>query len=260
MQASLNEIVQYRELLMVWTWRGIRARYKQTALGGLWSIIQPVSLMIVFTIIFSRFIRIDTGDTPYAVFSYTALLPWTLFATSISTAIPSLVDNMHLVTKVYFPREIFVLAAVGGRLFDFAIASLVFVGLAIYYQISITWYWLWIVPLLLLLIVLIVGISLVGAAVNVFYRDVRQAIVLVVQLWMYATPVIYPITMVPDRFRFIYGLNPMVGIIESFRNVILYAQAPPMDLLLQAAVTSVVLLFLSYWFFKSVEWQFGDII
>lgn len=260
MRSELGALFQHRELLWMWTWRGVRARYKQTMLGGAWAIIQPLSLMVVFSIVFTRFIHVDTDGIPYPVFSYTALLPWTLFAAALTSGIPSLVDNMQLVTKIYFPREIFPLAAIGARLVDFIIAIAILLGLMTYYHIPMHWTWLWVPFLFGVQLALMVGICLLGSAVDVFYRDVQQVMVLLLSLWMYATPVIYPIDMVPAQLRAVYGLNPMVGLIESYRATILRGQAPPPDLLGVSMVISLGLLCVGYWYFKRVEGQFGDII
>lgn len=244
----------------MWTLRGIRSRYKQTAFGGAWAVIQPVSLMVIFTIVFSRFVQIDTGGVPYPVFSYVALLPWTFFSSSLTSAIPSLVENMHLITKVYFPREILPLSQIGARLVDFVIAAVVLLGMVLFYRLGAYPTWLWIPVILVVQLALSAGIGLLGAAINVFYRDIRHAIVLLVQIWMYATPVIYPISVVPEQYRTLYSLNPMVGLIESYRYVLLDGKSPPMDLLALSASISLALMVLAYWYFKRVEWLFGDII
>jgi lipopolysaccharide transport system permease protein len=187
-------------------------------------------------------------------------LPWTLFAAAITTASSSLIDNMHLVTKVYFPREIFPLSAICAKFVDFLVASTIFVGLLIYYRVAIAWTWVWIPLILIMQLLLIVGLSLLSAAVTVFYRDVRHAIVLIMQIWMYATPIIYPLSMVPEKLRPYLVLNPMVGIIESYRHVLLYGQYPPMTLLCSSAVLSIFLFLVGTWYFRRVHWQFGDVI
>lgn len=257
---QLKQIYNYRELLWIWTWRGIKARYKQSFLGGAWAILQPLSLMVVFTFVFTRLVRMDTGDIPYPIFSYTAILPWTLFASSITSAVPSLVENMHLVTKVFFPREIFPLAAIGARMVDFLIALLVFFGLAVFYKITLNITWLWLPLILFIQILLTIGIALLGSALNVFYRDIHHAIGLIVQLWMYATPIIYPISFVPPHLRMIYALNPMVGITEAYRSIILLGESPPFDLLLISLIASLAVYVAGSLFFNRVSWQFADII
>lgn len=260
MQVNIIELWKRRELLWIWTLRSIQARYKQTFFGSLWAIIQPLSMMLMFSIIFTFFIPVNTGPVPYPVFSFTALLPWTFFSTSIASAVPSMIDNMSLVTKVYFPREIFPLSAIGARFVDFLIGSIICVAMLIYYDIGFSKTWIWVPLLLVVQMTLTVGISLLGAAMTVFYRDFRYAFTLLLQLWMYATPIIYPITVVPEQFRGLYSLNPMVGLMTSYRSVILLGQNPSLEILAPAVVVSLVALAVGYWYFKRAEWQFGDII
>jgi lipopolysaccharide transport system permease protein len=260
MLANLKTLLAYRELLWTWTLRDIRVRYKQSLLGALWAILQPLTVMAVFTIIFAYIVPVDTGNIPYPVFSYTALLPWTFFATAIGFAVPSLVNNITLVTKVYLPREIFPVAAIGSSFVDFLIASLVFFGMMLIYRIPL-YTTLIAVPLLLLIQTLLtLGVALIASAINVFYRDVRFVVPLGLQLWMYATPVIYDVRMVPERFRAVYMLNPMAGLIEAYRAVALRGVWPDWTYLGAAALGSLLLFLVGYWYFKRVEWQFADII
>lgn len=260
MIANLRTLYRYRELLWMWTMRDVRVRYTQSVLGSAWAILQPLSLMIIFTLVFSFFVRVPTDGIPYPIFSYTAVLPWTFFATSITFGVPSLTNNMHLVTKIYFPREIFPIAAMGAAFLDFLIASMIFLGMMIFYRVPVSLS-LMLVPLLLLLqIVLILGVVFFGSAINVFYRDVRFVVPLAMQLWMYATPIIYPLSLVPERFRPLYMLNPMAGIIDAYRTVILRQQMPRWDYLGLAAGISLLLLFFAYRYFKSAEREFADII
>ena len=260
MRTYLRVLWQYRELLWVWTRRDIQVRYKQSLLGSAWAILQPLSLMIVFSFVFSFLAPVPTGKIPYPIFSYTALLPWTFFATSISFAVPSLVNNLNLVTKVYFPREILPLAAIGASFVDFVVASVVFVGLMIYYNVHI-WITILFFPLILLIqIVLTAGITFLASAINVFYRDIRFVVPLAVQLWMYATPIIYPSTLVPAHLRWLYMLNPMASIIESYRAVFIYGRAPDWGYLGLSAAISFTMLLVGYMYFKKVEPTFADLI
>jgi lipopolysaccharide transport system permease protein len=216
--------------------------------------------MIVFTIAFSIFVNVPTDGIPYPLFSYTALLPWTLMATSVSFGTTSLINNMNLVTKVYFPREILPLAAIGASLLDFSIASVVYLGLMVFYgfPIGVT---ILAVPLLLVVqILLTVGVLLFASAMTVFYRDIRFVVPLALQIWMYITPIIYPLSLVPERFRLVYMLNPMAGLIESYRAVALRGQWPNWNHLGIAVAVSLVTLGLGYAYFKRVEWQFADVI
>jgi lipopolysaccharide transport system permease protein len=260
MIVHLQTLWSFRELVWMWILRDIRVRYKQSLLGAAWAVLQPVALMIVFTVVFSIFARVPTDGAPYPIFSYTALLPWTLLATSISFGVTSLVNNMNLVTKVYFPREILPLSAIGASFVDFAIASFVYLGLMIFYRVPVHVTLLAVPVLLAVQIVLAAGVILFASAANVFYRDIRFVVPLAVQVWMYATPIIYPLSLVPERFRMVYMLNPMAGLIESYRAVALYGQWPDWSYLGIAAVVSMVVFGLGYAYFKRVEWQFADVI
>lgn len=257
---NLKLLYDHRELLWTWALRDIQVRYKQSFLGAAWAILQPLSMMVVFSLIFVYIVKVPTDGRPYPIFSYTALLPWTFFTTAITFAVPSLVNNMTLVTKVYFPREIFPIAAVGASFIDFLIASLVFVGMMLVYRIPLSVTFL-ILPLLVVIqILLTLGVVLFASALNVYYRDVRFVVPLGMQLWMYATPIIYPVSLVPERFRALYLLNPMAGLIEAYRAVALRGVWPDWSYVGAAAGVSVILFVLGYLYFKRVEWQFADII
>ncbi len=249
-----------RELLWLWTWRDIRVRYKQSVLGVAWAVLQPLSLMLVFTVVFSVILRVPTGDIPYPLFSYTAVLPWTFFASSIALGIPSLVNNMTLVTKVRMPREILPVAAVLAGLVDFAVAAVLYAGMLIAYRVTITWTVLWIFPLLGIQIMLSLAVVLLGSALNVLYRDIRFIVPLLTQVWMYATPIIYPVDLIPERLRFVYYLNPMASVIDGYRKSILDGMPPDMLGIGLAFVVSLFLLVLAYRTFKTLERVFADII
>jgi lipopolysaccharide transport system permease protein len=256
----LRTLYRYRDLLWMWTLREIRIRYKQSFLGAAWAVLQPLALTAIFTLVFSYFVRISSDGIPYVVFAYTALLPWTLLSTSISFAVPSLVNNAQLVTKIYFPREILPLAAIGAALLDFLVALVVFAALLVLYQVPITGVSLWVPLLLAMQVLLMLGISLLAAGINVFYRDIRFVVPLALQLWMYATPIIYPVSMVPEWLRPFYMLNPMAGIVDSYRRVLLQGQAPVAVDLLSAGAMSLLLFVLGYTFFKRAEPAFADIM
>jgi lipopolysaccharide transport system permease protein len=259
LQSMSLALYAHRELLFAWTMRIIRGRYKQSLLGGLWAIIQPVARAGLFTIIFTVFIPIDTGNTPYAVFSYTALLPWMLFSASIVDMVNSLIGNMSLVSKIYFPREILPVSALLARFLDFGIAFGILLLMMIYYQMPFTIYWLYLPLILLVLLALSLGVGFIGATLNVFYRDVQHLVEFGMQLWLYASPIIYPVTKVPAHLRTIYFLNPMAGVIEAFRSVLLHQQSPDSSLV-TAAIISAVVLIVGYWFFKRSEFQFADVV
>lgn len=257
---NLRLLIRYRELLASWTSREIRARYRQSVLGFGWALVQPVFQMVVISVIFGSFVRMPSEGIPYPIFVYTALLPWTLFAGSISSAVPSILYNMHLVTKIYFPREILPLSAILTRLVDFVIASLVFVALMVWYRIPVHVTLLFVPLLLAIQIALALGVSLLGAAISVFLRDISFAIPLGMQLWMYATPVIYPLSLVPERWRALYLLNPMAGIIESYRQIVLQGQLPNFAYLGVAACISLLLCTGAYAYFKQLEMAMSDVI
>jgi lipopolysaccharide transport system permease protein len=260
MLTNVKQLINARDLLFAWTGRTIRGRYQQSVLGGLWAIIQPAATVAIFTIIFTRFVPVNTGDTPYVVFSFVAIVPWTLFSASLTDMSGSLIQNMGLVTKIYFPREAIPIAAMLARLLDFAIAFGLIAILIIYYQIPIfPAGWLLLPVILLIQIALIVGLGLAAAALNIFYRDIQPLLTLGVQIWFYASPIIYPVTLVPERLRPFYFLNPMAGILESYRAVLLYETLPGPYLLTAGAVSFVVFV-LGYWFFKRVEFLFADIV
>jgi lipopolysaccharide transport system permease protein len=258
--SEFRTIYTYRDLLVAWTVRTVRARYQQSVLGGVWAVLQPAATVAIFTIIFTRFVPIDTGGIPYVVFSYSAMVPWMLFSTSITDMVDSLVVNMNLIGKIYFPREVLPLAALFARLLDFIIAESILIILMIYYQMPVfITGWLLLPFILLIQLVLALGIGFLGAALNVFYRDMKHLFVLVLQLWLYASPIIYPVTAVPERFQTLYFLNPMAGIIEAYRAVLLYEQMPGPYLGL-SAIISLLILAIGYLFFKRVEPKFADVI
>jgi lipopolysaccharide transport system permease protein len=257
---QLANLYHYRDLLWLWTGREVRVRYKQSALGAAWAVIQPLALTVVFTLVFSRLMQVDTGGVPYPVFAYAALVPWTFFATSLAFAIPSLVNNLNLVGKIYFPREILPLANIGAALLDFGIAGVVFAGMLLLYQIPLTLTVLWVLPLLAIQLILTAGVTLLGAAVIVFFRDVRFIIPLLTQVWMYASPVIYPVTLIPARWQTLYFLNPMAGIIAGYRSALVLGETPNLPALGLATLVSVGLLVIGYVTFKRSEPLFADLI
>jgi lipopolysaccharide transport system permease protein len=257
---DLAKLAQYRDLLYTLSVHRIKVRYKQSLLGGMWAIIQPVSLMLMFTFIFSFVARIPSEGAPYAIFAYTALLPWNYFSTSVSNATGSLVSHAQFVTKVYFPREILPATYVIASLFDLVVASTVLVGLMAYYRVPLTINVLYVAPIVLIITSFALAISLFLSATQVRFRDIGVAVPLLLQLWLFATPVIYPLSAVPSRFRSVYNLNPMVAVIESFRQVLLRGAPPDFRSLTIAAILSVVLLFLSYVYFKHFETTMADII
>jgi lipopolysaccharide transport system permease protein len=260
MLAHAKTLYSYRELLLMWTLREIRVRYKQSLLGAGWALLQPLALMLVFTLVFGVLIQLPSDGVPYPLFAYTALLAWTFFSASVTLAIPTLVNNLNLVTKIYFPREILPIASIGASLADLLVASVLLLAAVIWYQVPLSLNLLWLPLIMAVQIVLALGVVLPASALNVFYRDIRFIVPLGVQLWMYATPIIYPISLVPEQFRTIYAINPMVGIVDSYRRVILHGVPPSPEYLGLSAAISILLLLAGYTYFKRMEEYFADLI
>jgi lipopolysaccharide transport system permease protein len=257
---TIKTLLSNKDLLYLWTRRTIKARYQQSVLGGLWAIIQPAATVAIFSIIFTYFVPVDTGGIPYVLFSFTAMVPWTLFSTSIADMVDSLVVNMNLVSKIYFPREVFPIASSLARLLDFTIALGVIALLMIYFQIRVYLPAIMLIPLVLLIqLALALGLGFIGAALNVFYRDIKHIFLLGLQIWFYASPIIYPVSTVPANLRPLYFLNPMAGVIEAYRDLLLHQRLPDPNLIVSALVASAILLF-GFWFFKRVEFQFADVV
>jgi lipopolysaccharide transport system permease protein len=225
----------------------------------LWAVLQPAATVAIFSIIFTLFVPVDTKGVPYIIFSNVAMVPWTLFTSSVTDMVDSLVGNMNLVSKIYFPREVLPISVLLARLLDFTIASGLVALLMLYFQIPVFWGWLFLPPILLAQLAFALGLGLVGAALNVFYRDIRPIFALGLQIWLYASPIIYPVSVVPEWLRPIYFLNPMAAILEAYRAVLLYHQLPSAYLGLSICVSIMILLF-GYWFFKRVEFQFADVV
>ncbi|HIQ08073.1 MAG TPA: ABC transporter permease, partial [Anaerolineaceae bacterium] len=227
MHLNLGELWQYRELIGFFIWRDIKVRYKQTLLGAAWAIIQPVFTMVVFSLFFGKLAKVPSDNVPYPIFSYAALLPWQLFAKALNDASRSLVGGRNMLTKVYFPRLILPLASLLGGLVDFAIAFLVLLGMMWYYRVPLTpqaWTVLLFLPLALLTAL---GVGLWLAALNVLYRDVGYALPFLTQAWMFITPIVYSSTLVPEKWRMVYALNPMAGVINGFRWALLDTPTGP---------------------------------
>ena len=255
-----NNLYLNRELLLQLTLSQIRARYKQTIFGILWAVLRPLVMMIIFTVIFSKMVKIPSDGIPYPIFCYCALLPWQFLSSSFMSGTSSLVSNSTLVQQIYFPREIFPVSSVIASFIDFWIASSVFIILLILYKVHITFYALFAVLLLILQIILALGVSFLGSALNVFYRDIGHALTFIIQIWMYATPIIYPVSVVPEKLRPFYLLNPMAGIIDGYRRVIIQGLPPDWQYVGIATVVTLLVLIFSYKYFKKVEMKFADVI
>jgi lipopolysaccharide transport system permease protein len=257
---AIRQLIEHRDLLYTLSVHRLKVRYKQSVLGPTWAILQPLLLMLIYTVIFSRIARLPSEGVPYALFAYSALLPWTYFSTSLSSATNSMVSHFNLVTKVYFPREILPLTYIIAGLIDFLVASLVLGGLMMYYHVPLTVHALHAVPTVAVLTVFAIAVSLVLSAIQVRYRDVGVAMPLILQLWMFATPIVYPLSVVPPKWRGLYELNPVVGIIENFRRVILQGLPPDFHALGVSTVVSLILLPIALAYFKRVEATVADII
>ena len=257
---AVKRLVHCRDLLYTLSAHRLKVRYKQSLLGPAWAILQPLSLMLIYTIIFSRIFRVPSDGTPFALFAFSALLPWTYFATGLSTGTNSLVSHSNLITKVYFPREILPLTYVMAALVDLLLATVVLGTLMVYYDVHLTVRAIYAIPVIGILTAFIVGVSLVLSAIQVRYRDIGVALPLVLQVWMFATPVVYPLSVVPVNWRTLYLLNPMVGIVESFRRVVLLGAQPELHALATSAAITAKLLPAAFVYFKHVEATVADVV
>ena len=267
-----KNLYDYRELVAELTRKNITVRYKQAYLGIAWAVLRPLALMMIFTLVKS-FVGIDSGDIPYPILTFAALMPWVFFQDATSEGIESVVKNASLVRKIYFPREIFPMTAVTTKLVEFCISAFILAGLMVWYQMLPTVYILW-VPLIILYTLLVsLTIALIGSAINVSYRDIGAALPIILSLLMYASPVIYPLSLVreklivqqaagewSDLFYTIYTLNPLAGIIDSFQNVVLRGLPPDLGSMLPGLILTAILLPLSYRYFKWEEAYFADVI
>ncbi len=257
---QLRALWEYRELLYFLIWRDLKIRYKQTVLGAAWAVIQPLATMVIFTLIFGQLARIPSDGIPYPIFSYCALLPWNYFASALDRSSTSLVNNAQLLSKVYFPRLVIPLSGVAAGVVDFGIAFLVLVGLMLVYGIVPTVATLALPAFLLLAMATALGVSLWLSALNVQYRDVRYVIPFLIQFWMYATPVVYPSSLIPERWRVVYGLNPMAGVVEGFRWALLGQGAPPGPMMAVSIAMVVLLLVSGAFYFRHMERTFADVV
>lgn len=257
---KFQELWEYRDLFFFLAWRDISVRYKQTILGAAWAIIQPFFSMVVFSLFFGRLAGIPSDGVPYPIFSYAAMLPWTYFATAMNNSSNSLVGSANLLTKVYFPRLVIPLASVVPALLDFAIAFIVLLGMMAFYHVVPTWNVLWLPAFLLLALVTALGVGLWLSAMNVQYRDIRYAVPFLVQFWMFASPVTYPSSIVPEQWRVLYGLNPMAGVIEGFRWALLGTETSPGPIVAASSVAAVLLLTSGAFYFRRMEKTFADVV
>jgi lipopolysaccharide transport system permease protein len=258
----LRRLWTYRDLVVSLIRRQFQLRYRQSLVGISWAIFPPLASLFVATVVFHQVIGVQSprAGVSYPLFTLAALTPWTFFANSLTAGVPSIVGSMQMVTRLPFPRAVIPLSMIGTSLIDLGIASVGFVAFAIFTGSGVPLTALWVPALLALEVVLVIGVVLLGSAVNVFARDVRLAIPLLVQLWLFLTPVMYSIESVPDRLRPLYLANPMTGLVELFREVLAYGQAPSVDLVVPALAGAVAMLLVGSWYFTAVEDRFADVI
>ncbi|HUT14816.1 MAG TPA: ABC transporter permease [Anaerolineae bacterium] len=256
----LRELWEYRELLYFLTWRDIKVRYKQTVLGAAWAIIQPFFTMVVFSLFFGSLANMPSDGIPYPIFSYAALVPWTFFAHGLSQSSNSLVGSANLIRKVYFPRLVVPIASVVSGVVDFVLAFVVLLGMMLYFGIVPTANVIWLPLLLLLSFVTAMGVGLWLSAMNVQFRDVRYAVPFLTQFWLFATPIAYSSSLLPQPWRTLYGLNPMVGVVEGFRWALLGTETAPGPVIIVSALVAVGLMVSGAFYFRRVEKTFADVV
>jgi lipopolysaccharide transport system permease protein len=257
---DVRELWRFRELLYFLVWRDVKVRYKQTLIGGAWAVLQPFATMVVFSVVFGRLIDVPSGGVPYPVFSYAALLPWTFFSTAIARAGNSLIQDPNLLSKIYFPRVIMPLASVSSMLLDFAIAFLILIGMMTYYGLVPGLAIIALPVLLLLAYVTALTVGLWLSASNVKYRDITYVTPVLVQFWLFLTPVAYPSTLVPENWRLLYALNPMVGVVDGFRSALLGTPIQTPGMIAVSAGAVAFLAFAGLVYFRRMERQFADVV
>ena len=256
----LREVWQFRELLYFLIWRDVKVRYKQTILGAAWAVLQPFFTMLIFSVFFGRLAGMPSDGVPYPLFAYVALVPWTFFASGLTLSSNSLVANQALLRKVYFPRLVIPAAAVASGIIDFLIAFVVLIGLVLWYGMMPTANVVWLPALVLLALVTSLGGGLWFSALNVLYRDIQYIVPFLVQVWLYCTPIVYPSSLIPERWRALYAINPMVGVVEGFRWALLDTDTAPGAMILVSAAAAVALLVSGLFFFRRMERSFSDVI
>jgi len=256
---NLCDLWSYRELLYFLMWRDVKVRYKQTALGITWVVMQPLLTTLIFTVFLGMLVRVPSDGLPYPLMAYAGLLPWTFFSGSVSTSSNSLVSSANLITKVYFPRMIIPAAAVGARLVDLGIAFVILAGMMLYYRVSLTLNFFMLPVLVVLVTLLALGFGMLTSALNVKYRDVGMILPVLIQLWMYVSPILYPLNLIPERWRGLYSINPMVGIVDGFRSILL-GRPFNWTALGFSTIITIILLICSAYMFRRVEKGFADVI
>ena len=257
---DLAAVWEYRELLYFLVWRDVKIRYKQTVIGMAWAFLQPVIQMIIFTAIFGRFAKIPSDGLPYPIFTYAALLPWNYFASALQRSIHSVVADSALVSKIYFPRLILPITGTMTGLVDFSISFLLLFVMMIWYGVAVTWEALLVPLFVLFALVTALAVGLWLSALNVRYRDVGHAMPFLIQIWMFVSPVVYPVSMIPEKYRLLYSFNPMVGVIEGVRWALLGKAGPDFSGMAMSAVVVIVLLAGGLIFFRTMERTFADVV
>jgi lipopolysaccharide transport system permease protein len=260
LRIDFGELWHFRELLYFFVWRDVKVRYKQTVVGAAWAVLQPFLTMLVFTLFFARLAHIPVGGMPATIFYYSALLPWMYFSSSLLNATNTIVENQRVITKVYFPRLVLPLAATLSGLVDFGISFLMFVAMMIYYGIRPTYAILFFPLFLLLALLTALGFGLWLAAMNAIYRDVRYVVPFLMQFWMFASPVVYPSSIVPERWRWLYGLNPMAGVIEGFRWSLSGRGEPPGKMIIASSLMVLAVLAGGVAYFQRMETTIADVV
>lgn len=257
---SLITLFKYRELIKHLALRDITVRYKQSFLGLIWVVLNPFVQMLIMSFVFSNIVRFSTNlSVPYMIFVYAGLLPWTFLVNSLGISTSALVDNASLIKKIYFPREIFVISTILSKAFDFFLASLLFIGLMIWFQMPFTWYMLLFIPIFITQVIFVIGLSLLLSITNLFYRDIQYIFNLFIQLWFYLTPIVYAVEFFPEQYRWIFRLNPMAVFINAYRQVLLGGDAFSFSSILIGIIFSVVIFIFSYILFKKLEGTVADV-
>ena len=257
---DLNELRVYRELLYFLVWRDVKVRYKQTVLGVGWAILQPFTQMVIFSVFFGHLAGLDSDGVPYPLFSYTALVPWSFFSAALQQSAISLVDSHRLIRKVYFPRLFIPTSRILSALVDFFLAFLVLLGMMLYYGHIPGLKIVLLLPLILLMLVTVWGVGLWLSSLNVLYRDVRYLLPFIIQAWLFITPVAYSSNLLSDSWRIVYSLNPMVGVIEGFRWILLDTNTAPGSMILVSAAGAALITLAGLWYFQQLQETFADVI
>ncbi len=257
---GLDELWRYRELLFFLVWRDVKVRYKQTVLGITWAVIQPLITMVVFTVVFGRLAKVPSDGLPYQLFSFAALVPWTLFTKGLAQSANSLLGNQALLKKIYLPRLVLPIGAVLSGVVDFTLAFMILIVMQLYFGVVPTAGIVWLPLLLVLILVTSLGVGLWLSALNVMFRDVRYTVPFLIQMWLFATPIAYPSSLVPEKWRLLYGLNPMAGVVEGFRWALLGADTRPGPMVLVSALVAVLLLVSGAYYFRRIEKDFADVV